>query len=74
MRPFFEEVMINTNGQDVLRYDPSIDDMNVKGDSMDALLQKFSQQRFFPLLECLPSNFTSLDWFGVDFKNRRVKN
>ena len=63
MRPFFEEVMSNTNGQDVLRYDPSIDDMNVKGDSMDALLQKFSQQRFFPLLECLPSNFTSLDWF-----------
>ncbi|KAK8793834.1 hypothetical protein WA171_002964, partial [Blastocystis sp. BT1] len=58
LRPFFEEVMINTNGQDVLRYDPSIDDMNVKGDSMDALLQKFSQQRFFPLLECLPSNFT----------------
>ena len=61
LRPFFEEVMINTNGQDVLRYDPSIDDMNVKGDSMDALLQKFSQQRFLPLLECLTSNFTSLD-------------
>lgn len=65
LRPFFEGFMINQDGQDVLRYDSSLDDVNVKGDSVDAMLQKFKQQRFLPLLECLPSNFTSLGCMEV---------
>ena len=54
LQPFFEDTMIAEDGQDVLRYDPSLD---VEGRED---IEKFQRQRFLPLLECLPSSFSSI--------------
>lgn len=54
---FFEEVMLAEDGQDILRYDPSLDvevSNRYHGDNLNEIYQK---QRFAPLLECIPSKF-----------------
>ena len=50
--PFFLDTMIAEDGQDVLRYDSSLD-----VDSREDI-ERFQKQRFHPLLECIPSNFS----------------
>lgn len=58
LRPFFEETMIAKEGQDVLNYDPSKD---VSTKNPRDIFEKYQNQRFLPLLECLPSQFSS--WY-----------
>ena len=60
LRPFFLETMIAEEGQDILRYDPSLD-ISVSTKSYgDDIYEIFQKQRFAPLLECIPSRFKSL--------------
>lgn len=54
LRGFFERDMIGEDGQDVLRYDPSLDEPVHKGIQQVELIEQFQKQRFLPLLECLP--------------------
>lgn len=55
LRPFFEETMIGKEGQDVLNYDPTKD---VSTKNPRDIYEKYQNQRFLPLLECLPSQFS----------------
>ena len=61
LRPFFLNTMIESeenDGQDVLHYDSALD---VKSNStVEDVMQVYRAQRFFPLLECLPANLTSM--------------
>ena len=54
LRGFFERDMIGEDGQDVLRYDPSLDEPVHKGIQQVELIEQFQKRRFLPLLECLP--------------------
>ena len=46
--------MITEEGQDVLRYDPSLNEQ-----SPDRMIQ-YHNQRFAPLLDCLPAKMTGI--------------
>ena len=46
------------DGQDVLHYDPALDGKSTS--SVEDVMQVYRAQRFFPLLECLPANLTSM--------------
>lgn len=61
LTPFFENDMITEEGQDVLRYDPSLNEQ-----SPDRMIQ-YHNQRFAPLLDCLPAKMTGIFKF-VFFK------
>ena len=52
LRPFFEEHVILPEGQDILRYDDSIDDKSTCN-SLDNVITRFQGQRFLPLLHCI---------------------
>ena len=54
LTPFFENDMITEEGQDVLRYDPSLNEQ-----SPDRMIQ-YHNQRFAPLLDCLPAKMTGI--------------
>ena len=54
LTPFFENDMITEEGQDVLRYDPSLNE-----ESPDRMIQ-YHNQRFAPLLDCLPAKMTGI--------------
>ena len=56
--------MITEEGQDVLRYDPSLNEQ-----SPDRMIQ-YHNQRFAPLLDCLPAKMTGIFKF-VFFINRK---
>ena len=57
LTPFFENDMITEEGQDVLRYDPSLNEQ-----SPDRMIQ-YHNQRFAPLLDCLPAKMTGIFTF-----------
>ena len=57
--PFFLETMIAEEGQDILRYDPSLN-IEVKTRSYgDDIYEIYQKQLFAPLLDCMPSRFNS---------------
>ena len=61
LRPFFLNTMIESeekDGQDVLHYDPALDGKS--NSTVEDVMQVYRTQRFFPLLECLPANLTSM--------------
>ena len=71
LRPFFEEFMIAEEGQDVLRYDANLDVREVTGGKREMLQKKYQKQRFLPLLECLPSNFSQFGKLETYLKSDR---
>jgi singapore isolate B (sub-type 7) whole genome shotgun sequence assembly, scaffold_3 len=71
LRPFFEEFMIAEEGQDVLRYDANLDVHEVTGGKRELLQKKYQKQRFLPLLECLPSNFSQFGKLETYLKSDR---